>query len=81
MKEACPEKLLVDLKTLCGMSPFHIPKVQCSNVVYLSVVDMHADTPEAMKIVISKLYREYKIGESGEYLVLAGDQKAYPFHW
>ena len=38
MKEAnSPEKLLVDLKTFCGMTLPNIPKVQCSNVVYLPV--------------------------------------------
>ena len=42
----------------------NVPKVQCSNVVYLSVVDMHADTSEAMQKVVANLHTEYRIGES-----------------
>ena len=76
LKEACgPDKLLVDLKTFCGIV---LPvKVQCSNVVYLSVIDMHADTPEAMQKVVAKLHEEYRVGESVDDLVLVGDQKTY----
>jgi hypothetical protein len=50
-----------------------IPKVQCSNVVYLPVVDLHADSTEAMEAVVAKLHKEYGIGESANYLVLVGD--------
>ena len=78
LKEACgPEKLLVDLKTYCGMTLPSIPKVECSNVVYLSVVDLHADTLEAMKKVVAKLHEEYMLFASVNYLVLVGDQKTY----
>ena len=60
MKEAsCPDKLLVDVKTFCGMT---LPKVECSNVVYLLVVDLHV--------------MEYGIGEFADYPVLV-DQKTY----
>ncbi len=78
LKEAsAPDKLLVDLKTFCGMTLPNIPKVQCSNVVYLPVVDLHADSTEAMEAVVAKLHKEYGIGESADYLVLVGDQKTY----
>ena len=79
MKEASgPDKLLVDLKTFCGMTLPNIPKVECSNVVYsVPVVDLHADSTEAMQAVVSKLHKEYGIGESANYLVLVGDQKTY----
>ena len=54
VKDACsPEKLLVDVKTFCGMTLPNIPKVECSNTVYLSVVDLHADTSEAMRKVVA----------------------------
>ena len=52
----------------------NIPKVQCSNVVHLPVVDLHADSTEAMQAVVHK---EYVIGESADYLVLVIDQKTY----
>ena len=78
MKEASsPDKLLVDLKTFCGMILPNIPKVQCSNVVYLPVVDLHADSAEAMQAVVAKLHKEYGIGESADYLFLVGDQKTF----
>ena len=78
MKEAnSPEKLLVYLKTFCGMTLPNIPKVQCSNVVYLPVVDLHADSTEAMQAVVAKLHKEYGIGKTADYLVLVGDQKTY----
>ena len=78
MKEAsAPDKQLVDVKTFCGMALSNIPKVQSSNVVYLPVVDLHADSTEAMQAVVAKLHTEYRIGESADYLVLVGDQKTY----
>lgn len=78
LKEACgSDNLLVDMKTFCGMTLPSIPKVECSNVVYLSVVDLHADTPEAMKKVVAKLHEEYMVGVNVNYLVLVGDQKTY----
>ena len=72
-KEACsPEKLLVDVKTFCGMSLPDIPKAECSNVIYLSVLDLHADTPEAIKKVVEKLQEEYMVGVNVKYLVWWG---------
>ena len=63
MKEAnAPDKQLVDLKTICVVTLLNIPKVQCSNVVYLPVVDLLADSTEAMQAVVAKLHKEYGIG-------------------
>ena len=68
MKEAsAPDKLLVDLKTLCGMTLPNIPKGQCSNVVYLPVTET----------VVAKLHKGYGIEESADYLALVGDQKTH----
>lgn len=62
-KEACgSDQPLLDLKTFYGVSASTIPDVECSNVVYLSVVDMHADSAEAMETVLGKLHKEYGIG-------------------
>ena len=78
MKEAGgPDKLLVDLKTFCGMTLPSIPKVQCSIVVYLPVVYLYADSTEAMQAVVAKLHSEYGIRKTADYLVLVGDQKTY----
>ena len=78
LKEASGlDEQLVDLKTFCGMVLPNMPKVDCSNVVYLSVVGLHADSAEAMLAVVAKLHREYGIGISADYLVLVSDQKTY----
>ena len=46
-------------------------------MVYSLVVDLHADSTDAMQTVVAKLYKEYAIGESADYLVVVGDQKTY----
>ena len=78
LKEACTSngRHMVDLKTFCGLS-LKTPNVQPGNVVYLLVVDMHADTREAMEAVVSKLHSEYEIGVTANSLVVVGDQKTY----
>ncbi len=80
LKEACSSSnnRVVDAKTFSGMSSFSsMPQSQPSNIVYLPIVDMHADTTEAMVAVVSKLYKEYGIGVTSEHLVVVGDQKTY----
>ena len=52
----------------------NIPNVQPSNIAYLSIIDMHTDTREAMEVVVAKLHSEYQIGIT---LVVVGDQKTY----
>ena len=52
--------------------------MQPGNVVYLSVVDMYADTREAMEAsVVSKLHSEYGIGVTANSLVVVEDQETY----
>ena len=46
-------------------------------MVYLSVIDKHADTTEAMEAVVSKLHKEYGVGIRADNLVVVGDQKTY----
>ena len=53
-KESTVPENLVDIKTFCGMLLPDLPTTECSNVVYMSVVDLHADSVEAMEAVISK---------------------------
>lgn len=48
-----------------------------SNVVYLSIIDQHADTLSTMAEVATMLYREYLVNSTAEYLVLVGDAKTY----
>ena len=78
LHECCStDNKLVDVKTFCGLSLKSIPQSQPSNMVNLSIVDMHADTREAMEIVVSKLHEEDGIGITSEHLVVVGDQKTY----
>ena len=46
-------------------------------IVYLSIVDMHADTLEAMSEVAVMLYKEYLVSTGAQYLIVAGDAKTY----
>ena len=43
--------------------------------MYLPIVDMHADTREAMVTVVSNLHKEYGVGVTSEHLEVVGDQK------
>ena len=72
-----PANILVDLKTYYGLLAPNIPSAERSNVVYLSVIDKHADTTEAMEAVVSKLHKEYGVGIRADNLVVVGDQKTY----
>ena len=46
-------------------------------VVCLSIVDMHADTVEAMSEVAAMLYKEYITSSETRHLVVAGDGRMY----
>ena len=72
-----PDKILVDLKTYYVFLAPNIPSAEQSNMVYLPVIDKHADTTEAMEAVVSKLHKEYGIGIRADSLVVVGDQKTY----
>lgn len=76
LKLACSinNKHLVDVKTFCGLTLDNMPNVQPSNVVYLSIIDMHADSREAMEAVVAKLHSEYQVGITAKPLVVVGDQ-------
>ena len=62
------ENTLLDLKAYYGCASAETVPAEKSTVVYLSIVDKHADTVEAMDEVISKLYSEYKVGAETDYL-------------
>lgn len=50
---------------------------ELSVVVYFPIVDMHADTIEAMSEVAAMLYKEYIASTGAQHLVVAGDAKTY----
>ncbi len=52
-KEACTDIPLVDFKTYFGLISPNTPEAERSCIVYLSIVDMHADTTEATEMVVS----------------------------
>ena len=51
--------------------------VEPAKVVYLPIVDMHADTVEAMSEVSSVLHKEYIAATGASHLIVAGDAKTY----
>ena len=48
-----------------------------ADIVYLSIVDMNADTIEAMSEVAAMLHKEYIATTGAQYLIVAGDAKTY----
>ena len=55
----------------CALVACHIVSFR----LYLTIVDMHADTREAMVTVVSNLHNEYGGRVTAEHLVVVGDQK------
>ena len=72
-----PNNFLIDLKTHFGIQSKICSVAEQSNIVYLSIVDLQADTIGTMEAVISKLHTEYGIGVRSEHLILVGDAKTY----
>ena len=72
-----PKHLLFSFKehvaALQGSDIYAEPAV----VLYLSIVDMHADTIEAMSEVAAMLYQEYIAKIGARYLIVADDAKTY----
>ena len=69
---------MLDLKTFCSLA-FDIPNMQPSIVVYLSVIDMHADRREAMEAVVSKLHSKYETGVTANSLVVVRSKNLQPY--
>ena len=72
-----PEKVLFGFRNhMCAVNSGSI-HAEPSTVVYLSVLDVHADTIEAMSEVAAMLYQQYILPTWAEHLVVAGDAKTY----
>ena len=72
-----PENVLFNFKDhMCAVNSGSI-SAEPSTVVYLSVLDIHADTVEAMSEVAAMLYKEYIVTTGAAHLVVAGDAKTY----
>ena len=50
---------------------------EAATIVYLSIIDMHADTIEAMSKVVNMLYTQYILKTGVKYLLVAGDAKTF----
>ena len=71
-----PDKVLFSFKDhMCALNS-GLCAEPCT-VVYLSVLDIHADTVEAMSEVAAMLYKEYIVITGAAHLVVAGDAKTY----
>ena len=72
-----PDNMLCSFKDhMCAMKSSSI-HAEPTTVVYLSVLDIHADTVEAMSEVAAMLYKEYIVTTGAAHLVVAGDAKTY----
>ena len=72
-----PDKVLFNFKEhMCAVNSESM-HAEPASVVYLSVLDIHADTVEAMSEVAAMLYKEYIVTTGAEHLVVAGDAKTY----
>ena len=72
-----PENVLFSFKDhMCAVNYSSI-HAEPATVVYLSVLDIHADTVEAMSEVAAMLYKEYIVTTGAAHLVVAGDAKTY----
>ena len=68
-----PDKVLFNFKEhMCAVRS-EIMHAEPASVVYLSVLDIHADTVEAMSEVAAMLYKEYIVITGAEHLVVVGD--------
>ncbi len=75
------DNVLMELKAYFGHCAGIASSAEKSNVVYLPIVDKHADSLEAMEEVVSKLNKEFQVGISTKHLILAGDQKTFARLW
>ena len=55
----------------------HHNSTEKSNIVYLSVLNAHADTVETVKYVLDQLYRDLLMKKRLNHLVVVGDAKTY----
>ena len=72
-----PHNMLCGFKDhMCAMTSSSI-HAEFATVVYLSVLDIHADTVEATSEVAAMLYKEYVVTTGAAHIVVAGDAKTY----
>ena len=76
MQKSCLCPVLFDFKQHIAAMNSHIHTEQAT-VVYLPIIDMHADTLEAMSEVPSMIYKEYIETTSAKNLIVAGDAKTF----
>ena len=72
-----PEHVIFSFKDHIAAKEMEGIHTEPAVVVYLSIVDMHADTVEAMSEVAAMLYKEYIASSGAQHLVIAGDAKTY----
>ena len=71
-----PDNLLFTFKEHNATEGGH-DQIKPALVVYLPIIDIHADTIEAMSEVAAMLYTEYIATTGAQHLLVAGDAKTY----
>ena len=57
----------------------HVHEQLPSTYKFVDILNMHADSKDAVLASLSKLYREAHVGETIQHIVVAGDAKIYPY--
>ena len=65
-----------DNLTLISLA-YNIPTPECSNIIYLKILDQRCDDKETLLNVISELYEEFIVPKNTEWVLLEGDQATY----
>ncbi|CAH1775834.1 unnamed protein product, partial [Owenia fusiformis] len=71
------EKCLPGLR--CKLALETQPSTDKSKIIYLDILDLPADRRETLKIVLAKLFDDFKISTELSHLVVVGDAKTYDY--
>lgn len=74
---SCEQNItLIDLQTYYSLSN-DVPSPECSNIIYLTVLDQRCDDKETLLNLINELHKELIVSKRKKYLLVEGDQVTY----
>ena len=69
-------EVLIDFQTYFSLSK-NLQAPECSNIIYLKVLDKKCDDKETLLSVVNDVYEEFILGQKKEWILLEGDQATY----
>ena len=69
-------EVLIDFQTYFSLSK-NLQAPECSNIIYLKVLDKKCDNKETLLCVVNDVYEEFILGQKKEWILLEGDQATY----